>query len=37
MPTETIIVVAIIVAIFLLFASVLAWGDAQTRRLPKRR
>ncbi len=33
-PIDTVIVVVIIVAIFSVFAAVLAWGDHQTRRLP---
>jgi hypothetical protein len=37
MPTETIVMIAIVVTIFVVFASVLAWGDAQTRSLPRRR
>jgi len=32
-PTETIILIAIVVAIFSIFAWVLAWGDRQTRSL----
>jgi hypothetical protein len=36
-PIETIVVLAIIVAIFSVFASALAWGDYQTRRLPARK
>ena len=36
-PTETIVVLAIIVTIFSVFASALAWGDYQTRRLPVRK
>jgi hypothetical protein len=34
-PTETIIPLAAIVAIFCLFAGVLAWGNHQTERLPR--
>jgi hypothetical protein len=37
MPTETIIMIAIVVSIFSVFASVLAWGEAQTRNLPSKR
>ena len=37
MPTETVILLVIIVAIFSVFASALAWGDYQTRRLPVRK
>ena len=33
MPSEVIIVVSIISLVFLTFAVVLAWGDAQTRNL----
>lgn len=33
MSTETIFMITIVVAIFAVFASVLAWGDAQTRNL----
>jgi hypothetical protein len=33
-PTETIILLVIVVAIFLVFAGVLAWGDRQTCSLP---
>jgi hypothetical protein len=36
MPTETIVVLAFVVAAFALFMVVLAYGDAQTRNLPKR-
>mgnify|MGYP001100731339 CR=1 FL=1 len=36
MPTETTIVLAFVVAAFALFMAVLAYGDAQTRNLPKR-
>jgi hypothetical protein len=36
-PTETVILLVIIVAIFSVFASALAWGDYQTRRLPVRK
>jgi hypothetical protein len=32
MPTETAIVIAAIVAAFLLYAAVLMWGDYYTRR-----
>jgi hypothetical protein len=32
MPVGSIVVAAIVVAIFVGFAGVLAWGDAQTRR-----
>jgi hypothetical protein len=37
MPTETIVMIVIVVTIFAVFASVLAWGDAQTRNLPTRK
>jgi hypothetical protein len=36
-PTETIILIAVIVTIFTTFAGVLAWGERQTRNLPQRR
>lgn len=36
MPTDTVVLLAVIVAIFAVFAGVLAWGDRQTRNLPKR-
>lgn len=32
MPTETIVTVAVIVAIFAVFGAVLSWGDRQTRK-----
>jgi hypothetical protein len=32
MPTETALVVAGVVAVFVMFASVLAWGDHYTSR-----
>jgi len=34
MPTDVILVVTAIVAVFCLFAAVLAWGDHQTRSIP---
>lgn len=37
MPTETIILLAVIVAIFAVFAGTLAWGERQTRNLPSRK
>lgn len=37
MPIETIIPLTAIVAIFCLFAGVLAWGNHQTQRLPQRK
>lgn len=36
MPTETTVVLTIVVAAFVIFMVVLAYGDAQTRNLPKR-
>lgn len=36
MPTETVMTVAVIVAMFSIFAVVLAWGDQRTRRLSRR-
>ena len=32
MPTETVIVIAAVVAAFLIFAAVLAWVDQRTTR-----
>jgi hypothetical protein len=32
MPTETIIVVAVIIAVFAVFAGVVAWAERQTPR-----
>lgn len=37
MPTETIILLAAIVAMFFLFAGVLAWGNHQSGSLPQRK
>ena len=37
MPTETIIVIAGVIATFVVFAAVLAWGDGQTRQSGKDR
>lgn len=37
MPIETIIVLTAVVAMFTVFAGVLAWGARQTQRLPMRR
>ena len=37
MPTETIIPLAAIVAMFFLFAGVLAWGNHQSGSLPPRK
>ena len=37
MPTETIILLVIVVAIFAVFAGVLAWGDRQTRNLSEKK
>lgn len=34
MPTDTIILLTIVVAVFAVFAAVLAWGDRRTRNLP---
>jgi hypothetical protein len=36
-PTETIVLIAVIIAIFSVFGAVLAWGDYQTRHLPERK
>jgi len=36
-PTETIVLIVIIIAIFSVFTTALAWGDYQTRRLPVRK
>lgn len=36
MPTETIVTVAAIVAMFSIFAVVLAWGDQRTRNLARK-
>jgi hypothetical protein len=36
MPTDTIILLALVVAAFAVFASALFWADLQTRNLPKR-
>jgi hypothetical protein len=36
-PTETIVLIAVVIGIFSVFGSVLAWGDYQTRRLPMRK
>lgn len=36
MPTDTIVTVAAIVAMFSLFAVVLAWGDQRTRKLGRK-
>jgi hypothetical protein len=35
MPTDSIVVILLIVAGFLLFAGVLMWGDFQTRQSNK--
>ena len=35
MPVSTVIIVTAIIAAFVIFAVVLAWGDHQTRNLPK--
>jgi hypothetical protein len=35
MPAATILIVSAIVAVFALFGIVLAWGDRQTRGLPR--
>jgi len=34
MPTETALVVAAIIAVFVMFASVLGWGDHYTSKRP---
>ena len=36
MPTDTIVVLVAVVAMFAVFSAALAWGDWQTRRLPQR-
>lgn len=36
MPTDTIVTVTAIVAMFSLFAVVLAWGDQRTRKLARK-
>jgi len=36
-PTETIVMLVIVVAIFSVFAGVLAWGDRQTRGLSQKK
>lgn len=36
MPTDTILMLVAVVAMFAGFLAVLAWGDAQTRNLPQR-
>lgn len=35
MPVESIVVLAIIVSAFVIFAGALAWADAQTRNLTR--
>lgn len=35
MPTTTIIVLTAVIAMFVIFAGAVAWGDYQTRNLPK--
>lgn len=35
MPTDVAVIVAVISLVFIAFAAVLAWGDAQTRNLNK--
>jgi hypothetical protein len=35
MPTDTIILLVFVTAFFAVFAAALAWGDVQTRNLPK--
>jgi hypothetical protein len=35
MPTDTIILLAVVVAVFAVFATALLWADRQTRDLPK--
>ena len=35
MPTDTIILLVFIAAFFAVFATALAWGDVQTKNLPK--
>jgi hypothetical protein len=36
MPTDTIVLLAFVVAAFAVFASAVLWADRQTRDLPKR-
>jgi hypothetical protein len=36
MPTETIVVLAVVIAAFAAFMAVVAYGDQQTRHLSKR-
>lgn len=35
MPTQTAIVIAAIVMVFIVFGTVLAWADSQTRNLKR--
>jgi hypothetical protein len=35
MPTETLIVVSTVLAIFAAFVMVLAWAEARTRNIPR--
>lgn len=35
MPTETIVVLAVVIAAFVAFMAVAAYGDLQTRGMPK--
>lgn len=36
MPTETVIVISGVIAMFVLFAGVLAWTDHRTRGYPRK-
>ena len=36
MPTDTIVLLAVVVGMFSFFAVVLYWGERQTRHLPPR-
>lgn len=36
MPTDTIVMLIAVVTMFAVFSGALAWGDWQTRRLPRR-
>jgi hypothetical protein len=36
MPTDTIILLAVVISAFAVFATALLWADWQTRDLPKR-
>lgn len=36
MPTDTVILLGLVIAVFAVFAVVLLWADRQTQNLPKR-